>query len=146
MPQLHFPVGRAGLTVPVWVGLSGREIVMLLAAGQYVPPPQPARGLLDTGTDVTAFAGGILQALGVAPTTTATTTTASGQVRVRLFEVSLSITDPTHSPPAWLTVPHLLVMELPGNLPDVEVLIGLDVLLQYRMSLDGPGRHFSLGD
>jgi hypothetical protein len=131
--------------VPAWIGLSGQETVTLLAAGQSVPPPRPARGQLDTGSDVTAVAASVLQSLGAIPATiTATTSTAGGSVRVRLFEVSLSITDPTQSPTAWLTEPDLLVTELSALLPTADVLVGLDVLLTCKMELDGPAGKVTL--
>jgi predicted aspartyl protease len=142
---LTFPVSPDGLIVPVWIGLSGQVLANLMAAGQAAPPPIAARGLIDTGSDVTAVDPSLLRALGATPATlTTTTTTASGQVRVRLFEVSLSITDPTQSLTAWLTEPNLLVTELPLTLPAVGVLVGLDVLLTCKLQLDGPARLFAL--
>src|SRR5439155_14956447 len=91
MPQLTFPITGAGLAVPVWVGLDGKTTAALHGAGQPIPPPVQARGLLDTCSDVTALASWVLRQLGVPPTTTATTHTAGGVVAVQLFEVSLSI-------------------------------------------------------
>lgn len=145
MARLTFPALPSGLFVPVWIGRSGQELAMLLASGQSVPPPLQARGQIDTGSDLTAVAASLLQALGATPATvTATTTTAGGKVKVRLFEVSLSITDPLQSPTAWLTEPDLLVTELATVLPTTDVLIGLDVLLTCKMALDGPARLFSM--
>jgi len=65
MARLTFPVSRDGLIVPVWIGLSGQETTTLLAAGHAVPPPLKVRGLLDTGSDVTAD----LQIVGALPDT-----------------------------------------------------------------------------
>ncbi len=144
MAQLRFNVSSAGLIVPVWLGLSGREITHCLSAGQAVPPPLPAQGLLDTGSDVTAVSTGLLRQLGLTPVTATSTRTVGGPIQVRLFEVSISITDPKQSPTAWLTEPDLLVMELPGTLPNIDVLIGLDILLTIKLDLDGPGRLFTL--
>jgi hypothetical protein len=39
----------------------------------------------------------------------------------------------------------LLVMELTRPLPNVEVLIGLDILLGCLFLIEGPARRFSLG-
>jgi hypothetical protein len=44
----------------------------------------------------------------------------------------------------WLTWPDLLVTELTTVLPDADDLIGLDVLLQCKLHLDGPARQFTL--
>jgi hypothetical protein len=58
--------------------------------------------------------------------------------------VSVSITD-FGTPGAPLFVqPTLLVMELPLALANVDVLIGMDILLGCRMLLDGPARQFTL--
>src|ERR1051326_3131676 len=73
MAQLTFPVTQAGLAVPVWIGLSGDATDALLAAGQPLVPPAAARGLLDTGSDVTAVAPWILQQLAVPVTSTSST-------------------------------------------------------------------------
>jgi hypothetical protein len=38
----------------------------------------------------------------------------------------------------------MLVSELPTVLPDADVLVGLDVLLQLKFLLDGPAGQFTL--
>jgi hypothetical protein len=60
-----------------------------------------------------------------------------------LFRVSLSILDTNQPHIHWLRKPDLLVMELPTHLP-VDVLIGMDILIDCRMLLDGPGGSFTL--
>jgi hypothetical protein len=144
MPQLKFPVTRAGLEVPVWIGLDHKAAKALEAAGRSVPPPVLARGVLDTGTSVTAVALWVLQQLAVSPTTTTSTQTAAGKVPVDLYEVSLSITDPADPVAPMLTFPTLLVSGLMTVLPDADVLIGLDVLLECKLLVDGPARRFTL--
>jgi hypothetical protein len=143
MPSLTFPVTPDGLAVPVWIGPSGKATVSLQAAGQAIPAPLLARGLLDTGSSVTAIAPWVFQRLPIPVAGTGTTQTAAGPVAVNLHEVSLSITDPGRPAP-MLTCSDLLASELAAALPDVDVLVGLDVLLQCRLTLDGPGRWFTL--
>ena len=126
------------------IGLDGQATIALRSAGQPVPPPVLARGLLDTGTSITSIAATVLQQLGLASSAAGTTQTASGAVGVNLFTVSLSITDPAQPGSPWLTQADLLVMELVTILPDADVLIGLDVLLEFKLALDGPGRRFTL--
>jgi hypothetical protein len=145
VPQLTFPVTRAGLAVPVWIGLTNPAIRMATVAGQPIPRPTGAAGLLDTACDLTAVAPSILRQLAVPVSTTATTNTAGGQVNVNLYRVSVGITDPAQPPGSpWLTFPDLLVTELAAHLPDADVLIGLDILLTCKLILDGPGRTFTL--
>jgi hypothetical protein len=144
MSQLTFPVSPVGLTVPVWIGLSGTVTTALYGTGRPISPPIQARGLLDTGSDITAVASWLLQRLAVPVATVTATHTVAGPVKVDLFEVSLGINDPVQSGSPWLTEPDLLVMELAAVLPNVDVLIGLDVLLRYKLLLDGPVRQFAL--
>jgi hypothetical protein len=70
--------------------------------------------------------------------------TVAGQIRVSLYEVSLGITDPNQPGGPWMTRPSLLVTELAAALTDADVLIGLDVLLECTLLLDGPARMFTL--
>ena len=83
--------------------------------------------------------------MAVAVVSTTSTRTAGVPVNVQLYRVSLGITDPSQPPGApWLTEPDLLVTELATTLPDTDVLVGLDVLLGYKLMLEGPVRRFWL--
>jgi hypothetical protein len=145
MPQLTFPVTKAGLAVPVWIGSEGCIVEALKDAGRDIPVPVGARGLIDTASTVTAVAPWILQRLAVSPAGKSSTHTAGGQVEVQLYRVSLGITDPTQPPGSpWLTRTDLMVTELATELPDAAVLIGLDVLLTCKFLLDGPAKQFTL--
>lgn len=62
---------------------------------------------------------------------------------MKLYQVSLSIFDATQPLLPWFVIPDLEVMELPPHVT-IDVLIGMDVLLQCRLLLDGPGRQFTL--
>jgi hypothetical protein len=86
----------------------------------------------------------MLQQLAILPAMMTSTQTVGGQVKVSLFEVSLSILDPSLASSPWLTQSDPLVMELPSVLPTVDVLIGLDMLLQTNLLLEGPARQFTL--
>jgi hypothetical protein len=74
----------------------------------------------------------------------ATTQTAAGPQAVSLFHVSVGIRNLSDPTGFELVEAHMLVMELITGLPQVEVLIGLDLLLGCRFLLDGPARLFSL--
>jgi predicted aspartyl protease len=145
MAHVSFPIARAGLIVPVLVGLNGEALNELLTSGKPLIPPVPTQGLLDTGTDITAVSPSVLQRLGILSHSAAETHTAGGRIKTRLYSVGLSITDQgSAASTPWLAVPDLVVMELPTSLPDVEVLIGLDVLLTGRLEIDGPAGQFTL--
>jgi hypothetical protein len=141
---MTYRVTSAGLAVPVWVGLDGKTTAARYAAGRPIAPPIRLRGLVDTCSDMTAVAPWVFQQLAVAPASTATTHTAAGPVVVRVYEVSLSIDDPGQSGQFLLTQPDMVVLELSAALPDADVLIGLDLLLQGETLLEGPARQFTL--
>jgi predicted aspartyl protease len=143
MPQLTFPITRKGLEVDVRVNLDAASMRSLRAVGGPLPESVQARGLIDTGTDVTAVSPSILQQLGLPVQSHATSQGIGGAVQVRLFNVMLFILDVAQPNVPWFTQPDLLVMELPTGLP-VEVLIGMDVLLTCGMVVDGPARQFTL--
>lgn len=144
MPSLTFPVTVDGLAVSVLIGLDGNASHARLAKGQPILPPVKANGLLDTGCNVTAVAAPVLQQLALPQATTGTTQTAGGTVNVQLYSVSLSIYAANQPGLPTLVYPTLLVSELTTTLTNVDVLVGLDVLLGCRLFLDGPARQFTL--
>jgi hypothetical protein len=143
MAKLIFPLDAAGWCVDVRVNLNTAALQTLQTTGQVLPNSISARGLIDTGSDVSAVASSILQRLAVPVHSQRTTQGIGGAIFVRLFKVMLFILDVGQPHLPWLIHPDLLVMELPSAVP-VEVLIGQDVLLAYKLLLDGPGRQLTL--
>jgi hypothetical protein len=131
------------MTVDVRVNLSGPTLSFLHAGGKTLPTSVPGKGLIDTGTDISAVAPSILQLLGVPVQGQTQTHAVGGPTLVRLFKISLLILDATQPQLPWFVQADLLVMELPAALP-VDVLIGLDVLLTCKLFLDGPVKQFAL--
>lgn len=128
----------------VVVGLYHQAMVDRLAAGLSLPAPIWTTGVIDTGSTVTCVTADVIRRLGLPPAGQTSTQTAGGSVSVQLFRVSLSIPPAGNLPGSMLTRSDLIVMELTDPIPDVEVLIGLDILLDCRLLLDGPGRQFTL--
>lgn len=143
MPTLHFALGKAGLEVPVVIGLDGQTTTALYIASKPIPPPLLVRGLLDTGSSASSVAPWILQRLGLGSGTVGSTQTASGVAKVYLHHVSIAVLDPNQSVPSF-ALPSVLAMELPTLLPDADVLIGLDILIHIKLTLDGPQGTFAL--
>src|SRR5262249_9975569 len=81
----------------------------LVAAGQPIPPPLQARALVDTGSNVTAVAPWVLHQLAVPAASSTSNHTAGGIVKVKLYQVSVSIMDPSHPGSPMLTAPDLLL-------------------------------------
>jgi hypothetical protein len=73
--------------------MNGQTVADHFAKGQFIPPPIDARGLIDTGSDVTGVAEWILQRLGVVSVRTAITHTAAGPAIVDIYSISLILVD-----------------------------------------------------
>jgi hypothetical protein len=145
MPHFTFPITKDGYTLDVQIGLKATSVRSLMATGQPIPPPVQARALLDTASDKTAVAVHLLRQLGIAPRGPVRTQTAGGIVKVQLYEVSLSIPNPTGARTPMLVHPEWEVTEFLHAPPQIDVLIGLDVLNQCLVVIDGPGGRFTLG-
>ncbi len=91
MPHGTLNVTSDGLVVPIMVGVTGQQTAQLLAAGQPVPAPVLMRGIIDTGSDVTAIAAHVLSRFNLPIAASHSTQTVAGAHRVDLFDVSLSI-------------------------------------------------------
>jgi hypothetical protein len=145
MPHFTFPLSPDGMIVQAMFGLNGAATAALVQTGQPVARPIQVRSLLDNGTDATAIAPHVFQKLGLKSQVSGTSQTAAGQVTVNLYRVSLGITGPAGGTGSALVLPDLLVSELTATLPNIDALIGMDVLRQCLLVLDGPGQQFILG-
>jgi hypothetical protein len=144
VPQYTYPIQAGELTLPVLIGLGSDEAVACLAAGQALPSLAWGMGVIDTGTNVTCIAGAVLRQLGSMVLYRATSQTTAGPFVANLYQISLSIPAPGPTPGPMLTRSDLIVMEMTQVIPGIEALIGLDVLLEIQLLLDGPGRTFTL--
>lgn len=144
MPHLTFATSPDGPTLETLIGLNDEETALLVTAGQPVPKPLRCLGIIDTGADFSAVAQRVIQQLGVTRSHTGLTHTASGQAHVNLFKVSLSISGPSGAAGPMFVHANLLVTELAVLLPKIEVLIGMDVLAECLLIVDGPAKQFTL--
>lgn len=144
MQQLIFPIDPDGYIVPVLIGLHADAIADLVARGLPVPAPLRGTGLIDSGSTVTGVAAQFLGQYLLQPAATGTTTTAAGEVEVKLYEVSLSIAPPGGAVSPLFAHPRLLVTELTHDIAPIDVLIGRDVINQCIFSVNGPRGEFSL--
>lgn len=145
MATLTFPLQTDGLLCDVLIGLDGKTTTALAASGQPILAPVLCRGMVDTGTDVTCVDPAVLRKLALTvPVAKSKTGSTTGTAPVNLFRVSVNVLDLRNPSGPKLLLPDVLVMELPNPLTNLEVLVGLDVLLTARLFLDGPGRVFTL--
>jgi len=144
MDSLCFPLSTDGPIVEVLSGLNGRDSLSCLNAGRTIPSPLRLRALIDSGADVTAVSPKVVQELELAVSEKVSSQTAGGTAVVRLFNVSLSISGPLGSAGPMLHREDMVVSELAVTLPNIDVLIGMDILRQSMFILDGPGKQFTL--
>jgi hypothetical protein len=143
MPHQTLPIVRDGLGLEVMIGLCGQDTLNLLTAGQPVPAPVQARAWIDTASNVTCVPARHLSRFQLPLFATQSVQTTAGPIVANFYEVSLSILRPGGAG-HLLTLEHLVVQELAPFLPDVDVLIGRDILADYLLISDGPGRQFTL--
>ncbi len=143
MPQLTFPIGPDGLVVDVLVNLDASELLPLRASGQS-HPPLVGKGVIDTGSNVSGVTPAWLGQVGGQSVGTTSTTGIGGSYPVQLYRVSLHVWDARNPALPWFSHPTLLVMDLPPWVSH-QVLIGLDVLLDCKTTVNGPAGRFSLG-
>ena len=121
-----FPITPDGLMLPALLGLDTNVMHQLMSQGKPLIRPIPVRVQIDTGTLVTAVVPRILSALGAVAEGTKQTQTA-GISNVQLYYISFTLFDPTGNSPTTLTRASWLVTDLPQDLPDVDVLLGMDL-------------------
>jgi hypothetical protein len=142
MPIASYPVQLDGLVVNVVIGLNATDLRSRMHGGQTFPAPVQAKGIVDTGSDVTCVSTLIFNQLGITPTKHVQRQTTAGRFSAQLFEVSLSLL--TIGGANVLAYPDLTVMETRPLANSIDVLIGLDILLNCKLLLDGPARQFHL--
>jgi len=100
--------------------------------------------LIDTGADATSVDPEILTRLGATAVGQVEMVTASGVVMVNRYEVSLSIfglqgvTGPALTRPTWN------VTDFSRPLPGIQALLGMDLVRQIVLKIDGPRKTFTL--
>jgi hypothetical protein len=142
MGQLTFAFGPNGLLVPALVNLSAPAGQALQAQGTPMPANVQVRGMLDSGTTVTAVVPWVLTALNAVPGPSAQTQTAGGSVNVAFYRISFSIYKLGSG--SLLSRFDWEVTSLPEDLPDVDVLFGLDLIREIILNVNGPAGTFTL--
>jgi hypothetical protein len=142
MPQLTFPLVADGLVVDVLVNLDVSALLPLYASGQS-PSPLAGKGVIDTGSNISGLSPTLLQQVGGPSIGTTSTVGIGGSYPVKLYRVSLHICDLRNPSVPWFSHLGLVVMDLPPWMSH-EALIGRDVLLRCKTTVDGPAGKFSL--
>jgi len=146
MPHLTFANSKDGYALTVVVGLNGHDSTKLVTQGMPVTPPLVVRALIDSANDVTCVAAGVLRHFGLSLIGRVTTQTMAESVFANLFEVSLGIPKSGGLTGPLLVLEQLRVMEWIQVFPNVDVMLGKDVLSHCLLIIDGPRAKFTLSD
>jgi hypothetical protein len=144
MPHAQYPMPGKEMLVEVVVGLNTAQVQAMQAAGQPIPPFVRLHALIDTGTDVTAVTPAALAPLGLTPSGTVQTITAAGMVVVNYYEVSLTILRPGPAFAPGLARGMWTITEFLHSAPGLDVLVGMDVVSECLLIVDGPNQYFTL--
>ena len=143
MPHLNLSMTQSGPFVDIWISVSDPRRDALRAADQEVKPAVKVRALIDTGASCTVIDASILKKLaipcvGVTPIFTPST----GEVPhvCHQYDVSLGILD-AQGDPLFL---NDSLSVLGSDLPDVDALIGRDVLAKGILIYNGAAGTFTL--
>jgi hypothetical protein len=142
MPQITFPFDLSGMFVDVMIAPSGGVLTAMKNAGKPFPSPVWGKAMIDTGTNVSAVSIAILESLGIQPESEVETRGIGGEMDVGYYEVSLTIMNRATGSQIEYAPPDVKVIGI--DVPDIDALIGLDLLIGCRMMFDGPGGEFSL--
>jgi hypothetical protein len=142
VPRLTFPFPPDGLLVPALLGLAAVDLAVAPGGAAAAAGLLHARGMIDTGTTVTAVAPGMLARLNVPRGPAVDTATAGGVVQVHFYQVSFTIYERASG--IMLTRGNWTVTNLLHDLADIDVLFGLDLLREVVLMVNGPGQTFSL--
>jgi hypothetical protein len=142
MPQMSFPFDRNGMMVDVLLSCGGDRLKQLLEQNTPIPAPVWARGMIDTGTNVSAVSLTLLRQLGIEGGKEVKSEGIGGEFVTRSYEISLTIADKTAPAGPTYSPPHVSVMHL--DAAGVDVLIGLDLLMACRLVIDGRAGLFTL--
>lgn len=143
MATLTFPIVARELLVDVRVNLDAPSLIALQAARQTAPPSFAGRAIIDTGSNATGVSAAVARQLALVRFSQSNSQGMGGPVTVDLYRVSLTVCDASQPHIPWFTIPDITVFELTPGVPH-DVLIGMDVLAQCRLTVDGPAGVFTL--
>jgi hypothetical protein len=145
MSVLTFRITSDGLHVPVLVGHDpARLLALLRTAGGPLPMPLRGRAILDTGANHTSVSPSFLAALGQPSSGSFQTGTPLGPAWVQSYRVSLTVYDPTNLGGPTLFREDWPVTNLPQDQKDFDVIIGMDLIKQIILHVDGPADWFTI--
>lgn len=129
-----------GAILEVEISVPDSVAAAMKAQGQTVPPPQRARGLIDTGASISGIKPGIASAAQLTQTSSVTISGVVGSEQRPIYAAALSL--PEYG--VNLDTIDIAGVDLPQQ--DINVLIGRDVLERLTLIYQGKAGTFNLED
>ena len=148
MPHFTLQILPQGALVNALVGVSEARQAALVEAGQSVPDIVSIRALIDTGASGTCIDPSVLHPLNLTPKgKTPVQTPSTGGMAVEADQYDVSIIIPAFANQAPLILSNLPVICMPliaSMGPNVQALIGRDILAQCLLGYNGSAELFTL--
>jgi hypothetical protein len=147
MPVLRGFLQPEGALVEILLGWSAAGARQQRVALRPVPPPVQARGLLDTGAEITCVDGTLIQQLGLpfSGTVAANLPAHGGLTFASLHDASMTVLHPSGKSRDNLVVLNVTVLDISVSSLGYQALLGRDVLARCGFLYDGPNNEFRLG-
>ena len=143
MPHLTLSLAGNGPLAEIAFAASSSRIDVLKLSGMPFPKPVWTTGLIDTGANISAIGGDVIQALGLVPIGKSEVYSAvTGHVRTcNLYDVCLAF-----SPKSSPTIMHVDMPVIEGTFigKRYNALIGRDILSRCLFFYNGPADTFTL--
>lgn len=129
-----------GAILEVEISVPDSVAAAMKAQGQTVPPPQRARGLIDTGASISGIKPAIASAAQLTQTSSVTISGVVGSEQRPIYAAAISLPEYGVS----LDAIDIAGVDLPQQ--DINVLIGRDVLQRLTLIYQGKAGAFNLED
>lgn len=140
MSRLVAEITAQGIVIEsLWITASHARLTVLKAQGIPIPEPRRLRALVDTGATCSCVDKAILQSFGLTPsgfTYVHTASTGKSPLAVNQYDVSFWLAE-NQIESLMLTIP---VIEADFGHQTINCLIGMDVLKNCVLHVDGPAR------
>ena len=127
----------AGALVPVEIGMPRYEIEQFHVETREVPLPRRGFGRIDSGADVSCVKVEVVEYLRVPQIGTQLLHTASVPVNRGVYAITVTMGWDSENPPDPIDLQVIAI-----SIPDVDMLVGRDVLRLGELFWDGPEARF----
>jgi hypothetical protein len=137
MGRMTLPFSSNEIRIPVLVSWHTVRVEEGIVSRHTVPVAW-RNAVLDTGSNITIISNQLVKELDLERTDNRESQTAGGVQTVALYRVSLGLQPIFGLTETVILSDNIFVAVFPEDIPDVDVLLGLDVVSRVRITIDGP--------